>query len=445
MTRQTPTVVIIIGITGDLAQRKLLPAIGQLAQADVLPDQFKIVGITRQADVDKDSLVPTSGGSARFLREHLELLQLNLADPTEYQRLVTYLQTIDQQFGTDAQRLFYLSIPPQVSQSIIEHLGESGLAKAPNTKLLLEKPFGVDLSSAQDLVSHIQKYFSSEQVYRIDHYLAKEMAQNMLVFREENPLFRQTWNNEFIERITITASEQIGIEGRANFYDQTGALRDVVQSHLLQLAALTLAKPAHDNAMKSVAARRLEALKQLHLTSGAKQPAAVRGQYKTYAQEVSNPNTTTETFVSVTLQSDDPAWQGVPITIATGKALQEKSTEIRVQYKRNGSEEANELILRLQPNEGAELQLWTKRPGYEEKVDKRSLTFSYKEDERLPEAYERVFLDAIRSDHRLFASGEEVLETWHILDPLQRAWEMSDDSDLILYDAGADIFELMPK
>jgi glucose-6-phosphate 1-dehydrogenase len=197
--------------------------------------------------------------------------------------------------------------------------------------------------------------------------------------------------------------------------------------------------------MKSVAARRLEALKQLHLTSGAKQPAAVRGQYKTYAQEVSNPNTTTETFVSVTLQSDDPAWQGVPITIATGKALQEKSTEIRVQYKRNGSEEANELILRLQPNEGAELQLWTKRPGYEEKVDKRSLTFSYKEDERLPEAYERVFLDAIRSDHRLFASGEEVLETWHILDPLQRAWEMSDDSDLILYDAGADIFELMPK
>ena len=444
MTRETPTVVIIIGITGDLAQRKLLPAIGQLAQADVLPDQFKIVGITRQADVDKDSLVPQSANS-RFIREHLDLLQLNVAEASEYQRLSAYLQQIDAQFGVAAQRLFYLSIPPQVSQSIIEQLGVSGLASAPGTKLLLEKPFGVDLASAQDLVSHIDRYFAPEQVYRIDHYLAKEMAQNMLVFREENALFRETWNNTFIESILITASEHIGIEGRANFYEQTGALRDVVQSHLLQIAALTLAPAAEHDTIQDVSKRRLAALKQLHFDSNAPiTTLAQRGQYAGYRQEVGNSDTATETFVSLTLQSDDPTWSGVPITVATGKALHEKSTEVRLRYKRNGSDEANELILRLQPNEGAELHLWTKRPGYDEKVERRALTFSYKEDERLPEAYERVFLDAIRSDHRLFASGEEVLETWRILDPLQRAWDMSDGSDLTVYQAGTDIFDLVP-
>jgi len=442
MTRKTPTVVIIIGITGDLAQRKLLPAIGQLAQADVLPDQFKIIGITRQADVSKDSLVPQSA-NARFIREHLELLQLNVAEASEYQRLAEYLQAIDAQFGTAAQRLFYLSIPPQVSQSIIEELGTSGLAKVPGTKLLLEKPFGVDLASAQDLVSHINTHFAPEQVYRIDHYLAKEMAQNMLVFREENALFRQTWNNTFIESILITASEQISIEGRANFYEQTGALRDVVQSHLLQIAALTLAPDTlHET---DVSQRRLAALKQLRFDPDTPvTQLARRGQYTTYRAEVENDDTTTETFVALTLQSDDPTWSGVPITLATGKALREKSTEVRVRYKRNGADEANELILRLQPNEGAELHLWTKRPGYDERVEQRALTFSYKEDERLPEAYERVFLDAIRSDHRLFASGEEVLETWRILDPLQRAWEMSDGSDLIFYDAGTDMQSLIP-
>jgi len=443
MTRETPTVVIIIGITGDLAQRKLLPAIGQLAQADVLPDQFKIIGITRQANVSKDSLVPQSA-NARFIREHLELLQVNLAEANEYQRLAEYLQEIDQQFGAHAQRLFYLSIPPQVSQSIIEQLGTSGLAKAQGTKLLLEKPFGVDLASAQDLVAHIDKYFAPEQVYRIDHYLAKEMAQNMLVFREENALFRQTWNNSFIESILITASEQISIEGRANFYEQTGALRDVVQSHLLQIAALTLAPVTPKDAVQDVPKRRLAALKNLHFdTDTAVMEQAKRGQYNGYRQEVSNDETTTETFVSLTLQSDDPTWSGVPITVATGKALHEKSTEVRVRYKPNGSDEANELILRLQPNEGAELHLWTKRPGYDEKVEQRALTFSYKEDERLPEAYERVFLDAIRSDHRLFASGEEVLETWRILDPLQRAWNMSDGQDLSPYEPGTDILDLI--
>lgn len=442
MTRETPTVVIIIGITGDLAQRKLLPAIGQLAQADVLPDHFKIVGITRQAGVAKDSLVPASA-SARFIREHLELLQLNLAEADEYQRLSDYLATIDEQFGAPAQRLFYLSIPPQVSQSIIEQLGTSGLAKAPGTKLLLEKPFGVDLESAQELVAHIDTYFAPEQVYRIDHYLAKEMAQNMLVFREENALFKQTWNNTFIESVTIVSSEQIGIEGRANFYEQTGALRDVVQSHLLQIAALTLAPTASDNPMQDVPKRRLEALSKLHFDlSKPIQTQATRGQYTTYASEVQNPHTTTETFVSLTLQSDDPAWHGVPITLATGKALSEKSTEVRVRYKRDGSNEANELILRLQPNEGAELHLWTKRPGYDEKLEQRALTFAYTADERLPEAYERVFLDAIRSDHRLFASGEEVLQTWRILDPLQKAWEMSDGSDIQRYEPGTAIGSL---
>ncbi len=442
MTTHPPTIIVIIGITGDLAKRKLLPAINEIAEAGVAPEQLQIVGITRRADM-KIADLTSEIKDPTFIHDHTELFQMELAKSSEYVRLRAHLSTIEKRFGAPTQRLFYLSVPPGVSQPIIKFLGSSGLARSPRAKLLLEKPFGVDLTSATDLVKYIDSYFAPEQVYRIDHYLAKEMTQNLLVFREDNILFKKTWNKDFIESIHITASEKLGIEGRAGFYEQTGALRDIIQSHLLQLAALTLMDTPGPEALQEVPTRRLAALKQLHIPADKTlQQSVKRGQYEGYRREVDNSGSTVETFAALTLQSHDPRWKGVPITIATGKAMKEKVTEIRITYRQDEGEESNELLLRLQPNEGVELGLWAKRPGYERQIEKRSLHFSYKEDERLPEAYERVFLDAIKSDHSLFTTDAEILETWRILDPIQRVWEMSAD-DLIIYKPGSDIANLL--
>jgi glucose-6-phosphate 1-dehydrogenase len=294
------------------------------------------------------------------------------------------------------------------------------------------------MTSAETLVRGIRAHFAEDQVYRIDHYLAKEMVQNMIVFRQSNALFRRTWNKDFIERIEIIASEAIGIEGRATFYEQTGALRDVVQSHLLQLAAVTLMDaPAAEN-WPAIPQERLRALQQLRLAPGAVTDAVIRGQYHSYKTEVANPHSAVETFVSLTLESTDPAWRGVPITLVTGKALHRKTTEVRLQYRDSDTNEANRLVLHIQPDEGAEIDLWTKEPGYEHKRKRHSLHFSYGEHyTTLPEAYERVLVDAMRSDHSLFTSSDEVLASWRILAPVQAAWDMSSD-DLITYETGAD-------
>ena len=448
MPDQTPTILIIVGISGDLAKRKLLPAIGQLAAVGVLPPKLKIIGITRQPDVNPADLIKGATNEA-YLADNLSIFQMDLAAADDYTRLNNRITELEAAFGYAAQRLYYLSVPPQVSYPIIELLGTSGLASAPNTKLLLEKPFGVDLASARELIEHINHHFKPDQVYRIDHYLAKEMAQNLIVFREGNSLFKRAWNKDFIESITVTASEKIGIEGRAGFYESTGALRDLVQSHLLQLTALTLMETPQAGHLDEVPARRLAALRQLKLANEQVLQAARRGQYDTYADEAKNPGSVVETFVDLSLQSSDPRWSGVTIRLVTGKALAEKTTEIRIAYKKDQDYESNELILRLQPDEGIELCLWTKAPGYERKLERHALKFRYEDHfDELPEAYERVFLDAINSNHTLFATSEEVLETWRILAPVQAAWDNIGGDELIKYRTGtpaADVLKSHPS
>ena len=448
MPDQTPTILIIVGISGDLAKRKLLPAIGQLAAVGVLPPKLKIIGITRQSDVDPAKLIKGATNEA-YLAANLSIFQMDLAAADDYTRLSNRIAELETEFGHAAQRLYYLSVPPQVSYPIIELLGTSGLAAAPGTKLLLEKPFGVDLASARELIEHIDNHFKPNQVYRIDHYLAKEMAQNIIVFREGNSLFKRAWNKDFIESITITASEKIGIEGRAGFYESTGALRDLVQSHLLQLTALTLMETPRAGHLEEVPARRLAALRQLKLAIEPVLQAARRGQYDTYANEAKNPGSVVETFVDLSLESSNPRWSGVTIRLVTGKALAEKTTEIRIAYKKDQDYESNELILRLQPDEGIELCLWTKAPGYERKLERHAMSFRYDDHfDELPEAYERVFLDAINSDHTLFATSDEVLETWRILAPVQSAWDNAGADGLIKYRTGipaADVLKLHPN
>lgn len=438
-----PTILIIIGVSGDLSKRKLLPAIGQIAMTGMTPDKFRIIGVTRQSGINLDSLLAFTSNKD-YLNKNTELFEMDLESVDDYKRLEIHLNEIEKEFGSSTQYLFYLSVPPKISKSIIELIGKSGLAEKDNTKLLLEKPFGTDINSAEELVNDIDKYFKTEQVYRIDHYLAKETAQNIIVFRNGNSLFKKTWNKDFIDKIEVTVSEEIGIEGRANFYEQTGALRDLIQSHLLQLLALTLMDIPKDGHIDEVPRLRHEALKQISISSNPSLSANVkRGQYKGYRDEVNNENSMTETFASIDLESSDIRWQGVKIKLTTGKALKDKFTEIKILYKKDHDHESNELILRLQPDEGISFSVWAKRPGYEHQVSRHALNFSFKDHyTALPEAYEQVLYNAIIGDHSLFSSSEEVIETWRILDSLQKTWGTS-TYDLIIYKKGSTIEEII--
>lgn len=422
METQKPTVLAIFGISGDLSRRKLLPALAEICRNSDIRTNLKILGLSRRA-ILAEEVLPENAGS---LAEQLQTLQLDYQDPTEFHKLQSHLQELD-----PSQVIFYFAVPPEAVLPIVKQLGKAGL-NTPQFKLLMEKPFGTDLPSAKRLIDEINENFKEEQVYRIDHYLAKEMAQNIAVFLGSNAIFRNIWDNRFIEKIEIVAEESIGIEHRIQFYEQTGALRDIVQSHLLQLTALTLMEPCPDVFdVSQMPVRRLAALKQLK----ADLDSVVKGQYDGYKSEVDNPKSATETFVSLKLESSDTKWQGVPIQLATGKQLKEKLTEIRVFFKKSQSAQTNLLRLRVQPKEGVELELWVKKPGYDQDLQMLPLDFVYRQHfNKLPEAYEQVIVDAIRGRANLFASSGEVLASWQVLQPLLDKW---DKLPLKIYKAGA--------
>lgn len=430
-----PTILVIVGVSGDLSRRYLVPALIEIHKTDLLPKKFRIVGVSTSTAEIAD-IFPKDDNSA--LQEMTEIVQMDLTDKKQTTQLITRLNKIEKEFGASAQRLLYLAVPPQVVPAIYERLGESGVLQRPNTRLLLEKPFGVDLESALERVELLRKYCGEDQVYRIDHYLAKGMAQNMIVFRNGNSLIKRTWNRDFIESIEIIASEKIGIEGRATFFEQTGALRDFVQSHLLQLAALTLMDlPQNIEDWSDVPKLRLAALSKIEPPRYVHEQV-YRGQYAGYREEVNNPSSTVETYVSMTLYSRDWHWQGVPITLTTGKALEDRHTEIRVKYRQEDALHANELIMRIQPDEGVTLRLWVKRPGHDDELLELPLNLSYgKYFNQLPNAYERVLVDAMLANRALFTTGEEIIASWKILEPIQKAWAASTE-DLFFYDQGTD-------
>jgi glucose-6-phosphate 1-dehydrogenase len=311
-------------------------------------------------------------------------------------------------------------------------MGRAGI-NTPNVKLLFEKPFGVDLVSAQEVILRTAQYYNEAQIYRIDHYLAKEMAQNIIAFRGGNALFDHVWNGQSIEKIEVVALEEIGIEGRANFYEQTGALRDFLQGHLMQLLALVLMDIPANLDWDTLPGQRLAALKSV--LSGDPY-LAVRAQYEGYQHEVNNLGSLTETFVSLRLASKDPRWKDVPLILTTGKALSKKTTEVRVYFRKFHDAQSNCLVFRIQPDEGIEIDLFTKKPGYERKFERQKLNYRYEEDDVLPDAYEQVIVDAIASKKSLFTSGDEVLESWRILQPVLDSWEMA-DRPLFIYPKGS--------
>lgn len=432
MSSELPAVnLVIFGISGDLSKRYLLPALSVLEQMNQLPADFKLFGLSRRNLAAADVLEPAT----ERLAKHLQMIKMDMADLEDYKKLG---QVLDERTRT----IFYLSVPPAAVGQILKKLSAAGLNKK-NAKLLLEKPFGYDLSSAQELIEQTRRCFAEEQIYRIDHYMAKAMAQNISVFLGSNALFRNIWSNNFIDSIEVVAAERIGIEGRADFYESTGALRDMLQNHLMHLAALTIMRPCSSfSEFEEMPERRLSALQKIKPADPAK---AVRGQYVGYRAEVGNDDSATETFAAVTLKSSDERWAGVPIRLVTGKNLNEKLTEIRVHFKQTDQSQANSLLLRIQPHEGVEIDLWAKKPGYERDLQHLPLSFDYSEGaNRLPDAYEQVLVDALRSRASLFASSEEVLETWRILQPVLDNWA-DNDKDLKLYKPGSSLERILNK
>ncbi|MGH7141948.1 MAG: glucose-6-phosphate dehydrogenase [Candidatus Saccharimonadales bacterium] len=451
-----PAIFVIFGITGNLAQRRLLPALYHLIKDDLLDERTEIVGVSRrQISVDEllkkvelCVLETDNVCDPKVLSKFRAKLQMLAFDPTneaDYDQLLKTLATIEDKQGTCMNRLFYLSIPPQVYGPVIRNFGKHRLNEGcldhdGSARLLVEKPFGYDLESARDLISLTNQYFSEAQVFRIDHYLAKETVQNLLVFRNSNPIFANQWNKDHISGITINLDEQIGIEGRSDFYNSVGALRDVVQNHLLQLLALVtmeLPDKTSDSADLHKAKQAvLAAIKPINMAGAS----VIRGQYEGYREEVGNPHSNTETFVSLSLSIDNARWQGVPIRLTTGKALKSQQSTIKLSF---GSKEArqavNTLTFRIQPNEGIDIELVVKRPGYEHKTETVQMDFGYHDsftEPQHPDAYERVLVDAVKGDHSLFTTSQEVLSAWAILQPVLDAWQKG-GADLKSYQPGS--------
>lgn len=443
-----PAIIVIFGITGDLAQRYLLPALYHLIKEGLLHDKTEIIGTSRREisveEMLSDAKLCASEpdgvcdpAALQAMRDHFRMVRLDPTNDEDYAELLQTMNSLEDTEGVCMNRLYYLSIPPQVYGPVIRHMSAKGLNGScqhgnASSRLLIEKPFGYDTASARQLIETMSHGFSEEQIFRIDHYLAKETVQNILTFRFQNPIFEALWNREHIERIEISASEAIGIEGRAQFYEPLGALRDFIQSHLLQLLAIvTMDRP---EAMDS---RRIHASKQSLLEHIGAVPAAnvdghaVRGQYEGYRNEVNNPGSTTETFAGLRLFIDSPRWEGVPLVLWTGKKLAEKRTEVAVRFKSRAQETTNYLRLRIQPNEGIELDLVAKKPGFDTELQPTAMDFSYQQNfggHAHPDAYERVLVDAVRGDRTLFATGEEVMQAWRIVQPVLDAWSRPDSS-----------------
>ena len=419
------TKLVIFGITGDLSKRKLIPALRKIIAKKTVKN-LEIIGISRR-ETDVTELVGDD------LSKVTTLITMDLTDVSEYKSLKRKIAP-----KKDEQTLIYLSVPPTVATRIANYLGEAGI-NGESVRLLFEKPFGLDLESAKDMVERTSKYFTESQMYRIDHYLAKEMAQNIVAFRANNAIFRQLWGGNGIERIEIRAFEAIGIVGRAQFYEQTGALRDVLQGHLMQLLALMLMDVPSRLDWSLVPDLRLQALRRIAPADPAK---SLRAQYREYRQEVDLPTSQVETFVSVELESSASNWENVPLVLMTGKALDRKETEITVYFKKGSAEQSNTLRFKIQPDEGVEINLFTKKPGYERVLESQKLSYSYPEDADLPEAYEQVLVDAITDRKTIFTTSQEIIESWRILQPILTDWAFEKD-DILLYEQGSSVEDIL--
>jgi glucose-6-phosphate 1-dehydrogenase len=456
-----PTTLVIFGATGDLAKRKLLPAIYNLAHEGALPERFNLIGVSRGELSDDEFREQAREAISEFSRrdaddkvlsglvEGMRYVTGSFDDDDMYDRLGKVADEYDEQAEIVFNRLFYLSTAPSFFPVIAEKLGEHDLAahEDAEVRIIIEKPFGTDLDSALELNRRVLDVFDESQVFRIDHYLGKETVQNMLVLRFANMIFEPLWNRSYVESVQITASEDIGIGSRAGYYDTSGALRDLIQNHMLQLLMILTMEPPVSFSADEVRDEKVKILHAIPAPSPEDVPEmAVRAQYEAgasggeeaggYLDEDDVPDdSSTETFAAIRLNIENWRWAGVPFYLRTGKRLARKVTEIAVTLKpvphlaftQQGSlgVEPNQLILTVQPNEGVALSLVAKIPGARMSVRPVNMEFLYGTSfmSQSPEAYERLIMDTMRGDATLFARNDEVEAAWAICDPILKAWE----------------------
>jgi glucose-6-phosphate 1-dehydrogenase len=461
-----PCALAIFGASGDLTKRKLFPALYALAYRNLLPENFGIVGVARTdlateefRDRMRDAVVEHARDEFREdvwegLAEGIRYVCADLADAEDDESVSEALKELDTTRGTRGNRVYYLAVPPNAIEPIVMQLGRRR-ATGGWTRLIVEKPFGHDLDSARHLNEIIRTYFDESEIFRIDHYLGKETVQNMLVLRFANGIFEPIWNRQFVDHVQITVAESLGIEGRSSFYEQAGAVRDIVQNHLLQLVALTAMEPPIDFTADSVRNEKVKVFKATH-TPGPKH--VVRGQYGpgfVEGEEVSGyreeggvaPDSLTETYVAAKLFVDNWRWADTPFYIRTGKRLPRRETTIAIQFKRAphppfevGSEDGlkpNVLLVHIQPDEGVSLAVGAKVPGQGLTIRTVHMDFLYGGAFRtgLPEAYERLILDCLLGDATLFTRADEVEEQWALVDAMVAPWRR-DHPDFPTYAAG---------
>ncbi len=456
-----PTSLVIFGATGDLARRKLLPAIYNLAHDGALPDRFHLVGISRTELSDATfrelaaeavrahSRRPPDDDVLERLLETACYCAGSFDRPDVYDRVRQALARFDADAGRPMSRLFYIATAPEFFGLVVRRLGESGLHEAAgaHVRVVIEKPFGASLAEARELNRQVLSVFAERQVFRIDHYLGKETVQNLMALRFANYMFEPVWNRNYIEHVQITAAEDIGIGGRAGYYDATGALRDLIQNHLLQLLCLLAMEPPIAFSADEVRNEKVKVLRAIKPPRPAEiERVAVRAQYAAGAvggepvpgyldEEGVPPDSTTETFAALRLEVDSWRWAGVPFYVRAGKRLARRVTEIAVTLKpvphlgfaREGSlgVHPNQLVLTLQPDEGVSMSLNSKIPGPRMILRPVKMEFLYGTTflSQSPEAYERLLLDAMRGDATLFTRDDEVEGQWRIVDPIVRAWQ----------------------
>ena len=470
-----PCAIILFGASGDLAKRKVIPAMYDLAQNNSLGERYAIIGFAR-TPMNDQSFRDTVGEAAKTISEvgpidparwdtfasNLHYTPGDYADQNSYAQLAKCLAQIDAEKKLGGNRLFYLSTPPEVYPDIVEQLGRSGLAHPNNpgswVRIIIEKPFGRDLASAKELNKIVLNVFEEKQVYRIDHYLGKDTVQNLLVLRFGNGIFEPLWNRNYVDHVQITASETLGVERRGGFYETAGALRDMIQSHMLQLTSLVAVEPPASfdaTAVRNEKLKVLQSIRPFNLEMVAQ--SVVRGQYSPgkfgdkavtgYRDEPGvSRSSRTETFVAGRLLIDNWRWAGVPFYLRTGKRLAKRTTEIMIQFRRaphivfrEREVQPNRLILNIQPDEGVCVSFGAKKPGTEMSIGNVAMNFSYREGfgGASRSAYATLLNDCLRGDATLFDRGDSVEAAWWLIEPILDVWSAAKTATVPEYPAGS--------